>query len=93
MQAVSAGNGSARRHYVFFRFQFTTIFHSVKNSCSFAQSREFSPECGEFARIVGTMKGDEAANPADVGAFGSAAVVVDGQDFDHAVIQPGSRLF
>jgi len=37
-------------------------------------------------RMAGTMKEDEAANPADVGAFGSAAVVVDAQDFDHTVI-------
>ena len=55
--------------------------------------RGLSAECGEFARMAGTMKEDEAANPADVGLFGTQAVVVDAQDFDHAVIQPGSGLF
>jgi hypothetical protein len=35
------------------------------------------------------LKFDVPANPVDVGIFGTAAVVSDTENFDHAVVEPG----
>ena len=46
----------------------------------------------EFARVPTVVECDVSANAVDVGLFGAAAVVVNPQDFNHAVIEPGHRL-
>ena len=47
---------------------------------------------GEFARVLMLVEFDVSANPVDGGLFRAAAVVVNPQDFNHAVIEPGHRL-
>jgi hypothetical protein len=46
----------------------------------------------QFAWVTPIVKFDVPANPVDVGIFGTAAVVTDAENFDHAVVEPGCRL-
>jgi hypothetical protein len=46
----------------------------------------------EFARMRAVVKQEEAANPVEVGLFGTAAVMAGAQDFYHAVAEPRRRL-
>ena len=46
----------------------------------------------QFARVRADVKQNEAANPVEVGLFGTAAVVSGAQGFYHAVVEPRCRL-
>jgi hypothetical protein len=46
----------------------------------------------QFTWVTAIVKLDVPANPVDIGIPGTAAVVPDAENFDHAVVEPGRWL-